>query len=120
MPMITIRDTAAAAADSGLRPAYLAEPVPVTDRMGPWLGVVVIHDAFGMTDDIKEQADWLAAAGYVAVVPDLYNGQSMVRCIKGTFSQLMAQQGPVFHQIEAARTHLAALPACTGTMGVIG
>ncbi len=121
MPMITIRDTAASGAGpAAVRPAYLAEPVPVTDRPGPWPGVVVIHDAIGMTDDIKEQADWLAAAGYVALVPDLYNGRSMVRCIKNTFGQLMAQQGPVFTQIEAARLHLAALPNCTGTVGVIG
>ena len=119
MPMITVRDTATDP-DGGLRPAYLAEPVAVTDRPGPWPGVVVMHDAIGMTDDIKEQADWLAAAGYVALVPDLYNGRSMVRCIKGTFSQLMAQQGPLFAQIEAARTHLAGLPSCTGTVGVIG
>lgn len=62
----------------------------------------------------------MAAAGYIALVPDLYNGQSMVRCIKGTFSRLVAQQGPVFTQIEAARTHLAALPLCTGTVGMIG
>jgi carboxymethylenebutenolidase len=119
MPMITIADTSAADR-AGRRPAYLARPVPVSDRPAPWPGVVVIHDAFGMTDDIKEQADWLAAAGYLALVPDLYNGQSMVRCIKSTFSQLMAQQGPVFTQIDAARTHLEALPDCTGRVGVIG
>ncbi len=120
MPMITIADTAATGDETALRPAYLAEPVPVSDRPGPWPGVVVIHDAFGMTDDIKEQADWLAAAGYLALVPDLYNGQSMVRCIKGTFSQLTAQHGPVFSQIDAARRYLAARPGCTGTVGVIG
>ncbi|MGS0686938.1 dienelactone hydrolase family protein [Nakamurella sp. GG22] len=121
--MITVADTAAgptAAGQDATRPAYLAEPVPVSDRPGPWPGVIVVHDAFGLGDDIREQADWLAAAGYLALAPDLYNGRSMVRCIKATFGQLTAQQGPVFQQIEAARTHLAALPNCTGTVGVIG
>lgn len=70
--------------------------------------------------DIREQADWLSSAGYLAIVPDLYNGKSMVQCIKSTSAQLIAQQGPVFSQIEAARTYLAQLPSCTGTVGVIG
>ena len=49
--------------------AHLAVP-PVGD--GPWPGVVVLHEAFGLTDDIRQQADRLAAAGYVAVAVDLY------------------------------------------------
>jgi dienelactone hydrolase len=111
MPMISIRDSAAGSG-GGLRPAYLAEPVPVSDRPGPWPGVIVVHDAFGLGDDIREQADWLAASGYVALAPDLYNGKSMVRCIKSIATQLMAQQGDAFRQIEVARSHLAGLIAC--------
>lgn len=117
--MISIPDTASETV-AALRPAYLAEPVPIDNRSGPWPGVVVIHDAFGLGDDIMEQADWLAAAGYVALAPDLYNGRSMVRCIKRTVAQLTTQQGPVFEQIDAARRHLAVLGSCTGTVGVIG
>jgi carboxymethylenebutenolidase len=119
MPMISIRDSAAGS-DGGLRPAYLAEPVPVSDRPGPWPGVIVVHDAFGLGDDIREQADWLAASGYIALAPDLYNGKSMVRCIKSIATQLMAQQGDAFRQIEVARSHLVGLTTCTGTVGVIG
>ena len=95
-----------------LRPAYFVEPVAVSDRPGPWPGVVLMHDAFGLGNDMKEQADWLAGAGYLAVAPDLYNGKSMVRCVKIVSTQLLAQQGPVFNQIEAARTYLAQLPTC--------
>ena len=59
-------------------PAYVASPVRVADRPGPWAGVVLVHDALGLGDDMREQADWLAAAGYVTVIPDLYGARA--RC----------------------------------------
>ena len=83
-------------------------------------GVVVVHDAFGLGDDMREQADWLAAAGYVAAIPDLYGGKGAVRCIKGAIAQLSAQRGPMFDQLDAARQWLAGQPDCTGRVGVIG
>lgn len=99
---------------------YLATPVPTRDRPGPWPGVVLVHDAFGIGDDMREQADWLAAAGYVVTIPDLFDGRSAIRCVKGVFAQLAAQRGPVFERIDDARTVLAASPDCTGTVGAIG
>ncbi len=99
---------------------YTAVPVVTGDRPGPWPGVVLVHDAFGVGDDMREQADWLAAAGYLTVVPDLYAGRSPVRCIRGAFAQLTAQRGPAFDRIETVRTAVAARGDCTGTVGVIG
>lgn len=99
---------------------YVARPVPTAHRPGPWPGVVVVHDLFGLHDDMREQADWLAAAGYLAVVPDLYEGRAAVRCVKGAFAQLSAQRGPMFDRIDATRSTLADSADCTGTVGVIG
>jgi carboxymethylenebutenolidase len=102
------------------RSVYVATPVVTRDKPGPWPGVVVIHDAFGISDDMREQADWLAAAGYVAVIPDLFAGKAAVRCMKDLFAQLSAQRGPAFDQISSVRSWVAASPDCTGTVGVIG
>ena len=41
-------------------------------------GVVVIQEWWGLNDQIRGVADRLAAAGYTALVPDLYRGASTV------------------------------------------
>jgi len=38
--------------------------------------VVVIHEIFGMTDWVEDAADQVAAAGYIAVAPDLLSGMA--------------------------------------------
>ncbi|WP_210547600.1 dienelactone hydrolase family protein [Rhodoferax sp. PAMC 29310] len=51
---------------------YLAEPAQA--RSAP--AVVVIQEWWGLNAQIKGVADRLASAGYQALVPDLYRGQS--------------------------------------------
>jgi carboxymethylenebutenolidase len=99
------------------RPGYLAVPPAAP---GPWPGVVVIHEAFGLNDDIRRKADELAAHGYLALAPDLYDGKSWVMCIRAAIRQLRAGQGPAFTALDAARSFLTARPDCTGKAGVIG
>src|SRR2546426_12503675 len=36
--------------------------------------VLIIHEIFGMTDWVQDLADQVAAAGYLAVAPDLLSG----------------------------------------------
>ncbi|MGI8768189.1 MAG: dienelactone hydrolase family protein [Propionibacteriaceae bacterium] len=99
---------------------YVATPITTPDRPAPWPGVVLVHDVFGLGDDMREQADWLAAAGYLVVIPDLFGGRHPVTCIRGVFAQLSAQRGPVFDQIDRVRAALAGSSDCTGTVGAIG
>ena len=95
---------------------YLARP----STPGPWPGVVVLHEVWGQDDVARRQADRLAAAGYLALLPDLYSDGGALRCLKATFAALKAQRGRVFQDIEASRTWLAEQGECTGRVGVIG
>jgi carboxymethylenebutenolidase len=45
------------------------------DGEGPFPGVLVIHEWWGLNDWIKEQASKLAAQGYVTLAIDLYRGK---------------------------------------------
>jgi carboxymethylenebutenolidase len=95
--------------------AYVAQPI----GEGPWPGVVVIQDALGLGDDIKLQADRLAAAGYLAFAPDLFSGRGP-SCVIATLKASRSGHGEAYENIEAARQWLAERADCTGRIGIIG
>jgi carboxymethylenebutenolidase len=96
--------------------AYVARPAGA----GPWPGVVAIHEAFGPDDVMRRQADRLARAGYLTVLPDLFSDGGAARCVLGTFRAMFAGRGKPFADIDAARQWLLGQPECTGKVGVIG
>lgn len=57
---------------------YLARP---DVGEGPFPGVVVIHEAFGLNDNIRGIARRFADEGYVALAVDLFSGRSRAVCM---------------------------------------
>jgi len=104
------------ATPAGPLPAFIAVP----DGEGPWPGVVVVHDAFGLTEDIQRITDRLAASGYLAITPALYRRGRRVACVVRTFQALSRGGGAAVDDIVAARDFLLADDRCSGKVGSVG
>jgi carboxymethylenebutenolidase len=67
--------------------SYLARP----SGIGPWPGVVVIHEVWGLDDVVRRQTDRMAAAGCLALAPDLFSDGGMVRCLAATMASMVPE-----------------------------
>lgn len=88
------------------------------DAPGP--GVVIVHDAFGLTADTRNIARRFADKGYVALAPDLYTRGGVRKCVTGVFRALLGQGGVAVDDLLAARDFLTEHPGVTGKVGIVG
>ncbi len=99
--------------------AYSARPM----GEGPYPGVLVVMEIFGLVEHIKEQTRRIAAHGYVAVAPDLYYREgpgapedvgAKVRAAGGISDEQFIGDA------QATINHIRALPQSNGKVGSIG
>jgi carboxymethylenebutenolidase len=101
------------------RPAYLALP----EGSGPFPAVVVIHEIFGLNENIKEIARRFAGAGYAALAVDLFAGRNRAVCMARFMGQMQFKplDNPSQAELKAALTYLAARPEVDAArLGAIG
>lgn len=90
--------------------------------------VVVIHEIFGLTDWARGVTDQLAAAGYIAIAPDLLSGAAPGGggtaelggndAVRKAIAALQPEQ--ITADLDAAVDYVAALPSCNGKVVVAG
>jgi carboxymethylenebutenolidase len=109
-------------ANGSSAPGYLATPDAAT---GP--GVVVLHAWWGLTEPFRHVCDRLAAAGFVALAPDLYRGKTAAQV--GEAERLSAAldqeservSGDIRGAARYLREHSAASPADgRGALALVG
>lgn len=108
----------------GVMPAYRSQPV----GEGPFPGVIVVMEAFGLNGHIKEVADRIAREGYVTIAPDLYYRHPGERVC--AYSELQRAIGlmmelpgydAIVGDVRATIDHLEALPSVKrGAIGMTG
>jgi carboxymethylenebutenolidase len=83
---------------------------------GPHPGVVVLHESFGLNDDIRRLAGRFAQAGYVAAAPALYSHGRRIVCLSRVLVDMVS--GRVEREIgdiHAVREALAGLDEVDGS-----
>lgn len=89
--------------------------------------VVVIHEIFGMTDWVQDLADQVAAAGYIAVAPDLLSGMGPNGGRSSSFEgdkvrEAVSKLNPdqVTADLNAVADYGKKLPSSNGKLFVVG
>jgi carboxymethylenebutenolidase len=91
--------------------------------------VVVIHEIFGMSDWVQEEADELAAAGTIAIAPDLLSGMgpkgggtSDFAADNNAIAKAIRDLPPdqITSDLNAVADYVSKLPAANGKVAVAG
>jgi carboxymethylenebutenolidase len=89
--------------------AGLDAELSLPEGAGPHPGVLVLHESFGLNDDIRRIAARFADAGYAALAPDLYSHGTRIVCLSRVMFDML--RGGVARELEDIRAARAALAA---------
>jgi carboxymethylenebutenolidase len=96
---------------------YLATP----EGAGPFPGVIVVQEWWGLDDHIKDVAQRFAREGFVALAPDLYHGQVTKEPDEAQKLMMSLNMGQATRELVKAAEYLASRPEVGGRgIGAIG
>jgi carboxymethylenebutenolidase len=122
MPATTRYETVTAH-DDGKFEAYCAVP----EGEGPWPGVVLFQEIFGINDNMRGLAEKVAGAGHVALVPDMFwrlearferKDESGLADGMALVQRFDWERGGA--DIASTLAHLRTMPECSGRVGGVG
>ncbi len=98
---------------------YLARP----DGEEPFPGIVIIHEIYGLNDNIRNIARRFANEGYVALAVDLFTGRNRTICMFRFIGQLLLKSlnNGSLQDLKQALTYLSTQPGVDKErLGAIG
>lgn len=98
---------------------YLARP----EGEGPFPGVIVIHEIFGMNENIRDIARRFADVGYAALAVDLFSGRNRTVCMFRFMGQMLLKSlnNESLNDLKSSLTYLTEQPGVDDSrVGAIG
>ncbi len=100
--------------------AYLARP----KAAGKYPGLIVVHEAWGVNDHIRDVVRRFANVGFIAVAPDLYTRVGKPGA-KDPMPDVLAKMfalndAQIVQDLEAAAAFLRSQPGANGKVGAVG
>lgn len=92
--------------------------LPSGDQKAP--AVVLIQEWWGLNGHIRSLVDRLAQAGFIALAPDLYDGQVTTDAAVAQRLMTELKWSEALHVIAGAKSLLASQPRSNGKVGVMG
>lgn len=97
--------------------AYLAQP----EGEGPFPAVLLVHEFFGINEDITQKADLLADQGYLVLAVDAYRGNTTRQVPRAVWLVVTTPQDEIRADIDAGFQYLAGLPqVIADRIGAVG
>ncbi|MGE5464599.1 MAG: dienelactone hydrolase family protein [Syntrophothermus sp.] len=95
----------------------------IPEGPGPFPGLVVIHEAFGLNDNIRGIAGQFASQGYAALAVDLFSNRNRIMCMLQAFHGMLIRplHNPMLADLSSSIHFLQKQPAVDADrIGAVG